>query len=97
MFENSFKNHNFIIIENKKNNVEYIKKKYKYLSVYELKEIEPEMFKSILIKMTLESPYNMSTDVQAAHQADDYYKKNGATLKSLFEFYSKINPSIKTN
>ena len=97
MFENSFKDHNFIILENKPENIEYIKKKYRYLSVYELKEIEPEMFKSILIKMTLDSPYNRITEVHAAHNADDYYKKNGASLKSLFEYHKKVNPSFKTN
>ena len=47
--------------------------------------------------MTLDSPYNRTTDVHAAHNADDFYRKNGASLKSLFEFYKKVNPNIKTN
>ena len=63
MFQNHFKDSNFIILENKSTNIELIKKKYRYISVYELKEIEPEMFKSLLIKMTLDSSFNRMTEV----------------------------------
>lgn len=91
MFSNHFADSRFFILENKISNVKFIRRKFKYLNVFEIEEVEPEVFKSSIINIIMNSKNNKLSDVQAGRIAHDYYKENGANLKDLREIYEKYN------
>ena len=91
MFSKYFEESHFIILEDKKSNVKFIRRKFKYLNVYEIEEIEPEVFKSSIIHIIMNSKKNKLSDVQAGRIAHDFYKENGANLRQLMEIYKKYN------
>lgn len=64
MFENHYSNkYHFIILEDKTENLEYIKKKYSYIKFHQIQEIDPEMYKNLVINLILQSKLNTLSDV----------------------------------
>lgn len=89
MFENHFDNMKFIVLENKSDNIQLIRFRYDYLDVYEVKELDPEIFKTMLIRMILQSRSNRMTDIQAARIAHEIYMTKGASIHELSKLHKK--------
>ena len=63
--------------------------KYSYLQIHKIQELDPEVYKNMIIELILNSRWNRLSDVQAARKADENYRQHGATLKGLMKFYKE--------
>ena len=91
MFESTFEKMKFVILEDKKENFELLRQRYEFVSFRTLDDIDPEVFKSMIISIILSSKRNRMTDVQAARMAHKIYQKNGASLSELKRVYKSYN------
>lgn len=89
MFENNFDHLGFVVLENKVDNFQLLRSRYDYLNIVEVKELDPEVFKSIIIKMITKSKRMRLTDVKAARIAHETYISKGASIHELSKIHKK--------